>query len=496
MCISALMSMYPGCAGSSANCRLISRDRKDSSYLRAVRLFGERRTIMKTELQKTLEFSAPLAVAELAYISMVFTDAFLFSLLSVEALAGAGLGTTMLHFVTICSIGLVAGVSNLVSIAYGAKRNADINATVTAGFLISGVLFTIALSLVVMSPWILRTLGQAETIIADAYAYMSVAVWSVLPLLILRVLRGLSAGVGHRISILKISVFGTVLNLPLSYGLMEGLLFLPPLGVAGIGIATSVVALLMCIFFAVDIYKRETFEQWRFWQVTLSATALRRAIRDVLHMGLPIGLAYGMEAGLFTIAGVLAGQLGPTSLAAHQIALHCSMVAFRIPAALAQGTSVLVGQNLGARQFGKVKRHALAGLLLGALFSALSSSIFLIFPDVLARIFISATKPEDYAVAKLAAGLLTIVAVFQLADGFQVIAMGALRGLRQAQMPTLLTMIGYWMVGLPAAYLLAAREGVTGIWWGLALGLTATALMLILFLAHACKQFVVMPTAE
>ncbi|SMR71963.1 multidrug resistance protein, MATE family [Aliiroseovarius halocynthiae] len=441
---------------------------------------------MKAQINRTFTFTLPLAMAELAYISMAFTDTFLFSLLGVETLAGAGLGTSMLHFMTIVFMGLVAGVGNLVAIAYGAQRDDEINATVQAGVLVSLVLFCMALCVVAVSPQLLAAFGQGDGLVRDAYAYMSVAVWSVLPILLLRVFRGLSTGVGHRISIFKVSVFGALLNFPLSYALMEGVLFVPQLGILGVGIATSIVALLMLVTFLYDIYKRERFRNWQIWRVRTSYQSLSCAVRNVLQMGLPIGVAYGMEAGLFAVAGLLAGSLGAVALASHHIALQCSIVAFRIPAAIAQATSALVGQSFGASQPQMVRAFAMSGLVLGAAYSVLSSFVFLVFPDVLVSIFVSANSAENFAVIQTATVLLAIAAAFQLADGLQVIAMGALRGLRRTYMPTILTVSGYWLVGLPAAFLLSRIDGVSGIWWGLALGLGATAVMLVLLLHRVC----------
>ncbi len=446
------------------------------------------------DIKKVALFSAPLALSELAYISMVFTDTFLFSLLGVETLAGAGLGTSMLHFMTIVFLGLVAGVSNLVSIAYGAKKNDDINTIVQAGIFISVILFCLVLLIVAMSPHILKFLGQSDDMIVNAYAYMSVAVWSVLPLLLLRVFRGLSIGIGHRLSILKVSVLGTVLNLPLSYWLMSGGWFMPPLGVRGVGIATSCVALCMCSFLAFDIFRNQKFKYFRFWLVQLSTTRLRKAIRNVLHMGFPIGIAYGMEAGLFAVAGLFAGQIGANALAAHHIALQCSIVAFRIPASLAQGTSVLVGQSFGAQRYDMVKRYILSGLTLGMLFSIISSSVFLMMPQLLVKIFTLSITPNEIIITNTAISLLAIAAAFQLADGWQVIAMGALRGLGQANKPTLLTISGYWLVGLPIAYLLKSHIGVEGVWWGLTWGLVATSLLLLGLLIYIYNQLARTPS--
>ncbi|MEP3297313.1 MAG: MATE family efflux transporter [Pseudoruegeria sp.] len=451
---------------------------------------------MKTHIKRTFTFSLPLAMAELAHISMAFTDTFLFSLLGVETLAGAGLGTSMLHFMTIVCMGLVAGVGNLVAIAYGAERDDDINATVQAGVLVSIVLFCVVLCMVAFSPQLLAAFGQKDALIRDAYTYMSVAVWSVLPVLVLRVFRGLSTGVGHRISIFKVSLFGAVLNLPLSYALMEGFLFLPPLGVAGIGIATSIVALLMLVTFLYDIYKRKRFRNWQIWRAKTSLQDLRLAMRGVLQMGLPIGVAYGMEAGLFAVAGLLAGSLGPVALASHHIALQCSIVAFRIPAAIAQATSALIGQSYGAGQPELVRSFAISGLILGAAYSLLSSFIFLAVPNTLVSIFVSSSSPETFDVRQTAIGLLVIAAAFQFVDGLQVIAMGALRGLRNTYMPTVLTVSGYWLVGLPAAFLLAPMAGVRGVWWGLALGLGATAIMLIMLLQRVCVNLSAEPELQ
>ena len=195
----------------------------------------------------------------------------------------------------------------------------------------------------------------------------------------------------------------------------------------------------------------------------------------MLRIGAPTGVQMQLEFGAFAAAGLAMGVLGTVAVAGHQVALNLASLTFMIPVGVAQAAAVLVGRAVGREDPGAARRAAGAGLMVGAGVMLLTALVFLTVPDVLARLY-----SPDPAVIALGASLLPIAGIFQVADGVQVVSAAALRGIGDTRIPMLLTLLGFWFVGLPVGLVLAFRVGMgpTGVWWGLAAGLGVVAIML------------------
>jgi multidrug resistance protein, MATE family len=190
------------------------------------------------------------------------------------------------------------------------------------------------------------------------------------------------------------------------------------------------------------------------------------------RLGVPIALAWVMEGGVFTAAALLAGTISIAALAAHQIALQAAAVAFNIYIGFAQGAAIRTGQCYGQNDIVSVRRYTWVGLTLGAVFCLLAAAIFFLFPEYIVALFtLGAEGSMDTEVRELGVSLLFVAALFQIVDGGQVIMMTALRAVRMGMPPTVVTLIGYWVIGFPVAWWLMAPFGIVGVWTGLGLGL-------------------------
>ncbi|MCZ6769049.1 MAG: MATE family efflux transporter, partial [Acidobacteria bacterium] len=197
-------------------------------------------------------------------------------------------------------------------------------------------------------------------------------------------------------------------------------------------------------------------------------------------IGWPIGVTLGLEVGLFSFTALLMGLFGTAVLAAHQIAIQCASYAFMVPLGLSMAVSVRVGQATGRRDLPGARRAGYVGMWLGASFMMISAICFWAFPRSIISLFLDVESALNREVVLTATVLLSLVAVFQIFDGLQVTAAGALRGLKDTRIPMLIAVISYWFVGLTSGYVLGFQldfEGV-GLWWGLVLGLTTAALLL------------------
>ncbi len=431
-----------------------------------------------------LQLALPLIVAQLAQASMGFIDTILMGMLGVETLAGGGLGAGIFSFSFIVCTGVLVASSNIIAYAIGKGDHDEIHQS-----LLSSVVIAVALSVICgIGLWyvsgILESLGQSQSSIENTEIYLRSVAWALLPALSFMALRNFALGMGRTGSILKITLVAAICNFPISYVLMKGLWIFPEFGLKGIGYGTVTVSVLMLVAFVWDIYRLPALKPYPFWKgwdlFKLSS------VLPTLRLGIPIAIAYAMEAGLFTAAAILVGIIGEVELAAHQIALQCITLSFMVPVGLSQAVSVLVGRSYGANKLEDVGGYAGIGVLVGLVGSTVAALFFWFFPEIIVNLFTQAKGTQEIAdVHSIGAQLLWVAALFQLVDGIQVITMGSLRGMKLALAPTLITILGYWGIGFPSAFLLMDYWGAQGVWSGLGIGLGVTAMMLItLFVVH------------
>ncbi len=421
---------------------------------------------------------------------MSFIDTLLMGVMGVDALAGGGLGAALFQLCMIVSIGMLTAVSNIVAFARGKGDQEEIREVLHSGLLLV-VLMSLFFGILLWnaSP-ILLAVGQKSEIVAITEIYLHSVVWSMLPGLGFMLLRGFVLGLGSTRSVLQITVIAAALNYPVSYVLMKGFAGWQGFGVAGIGYGTTLVSVLMLLAFIRDVIKEPKFQMYL---LTLSFKFLNRPqLVYTLRLGAPIAISLAMEVGLFSTAAILAGLLGAVPLAAHQIALQCISLAFMIPLGISEATSIHVGQLTGAGHGEQVMKVASISLVISSICSLVTASLFWWLPGFIVHLFMFAnTEPEmqRLALEDLGVKLLLVAALFQWVDGVQVVLMGVLRGLKQTLAPTIVSFVGYWCIGFPAAWLMMPSWGVVGIWGGLGVGLTAAAILLTWVLMQTSKKY-------
>jgi MATE family multidrug resistance protein len=204
--------------------------------------------------------------------------------------------------------------------------------------------------------------------------------------------------------------------------------------------------------------------------------------RELFRVGWPVGVTHGLESGLFTVTALMIGSLSTVALAAHQIALQSAAFTFMVPLGIGVATSVRVGQAVGRGDEPGAQRAGFVGILLGLTFMSISAVIFRVVPEAVVGLYLDLSDPSTGDVTRLAAILLGVAGVFQVFDGIQVSAAGALRGLKDTRMPMLIGFVSYWVIGLSTGYLFGfvLGRGAEGLWWGLVVGLASAAMMLSL----------------
>lgn len=432
------------------------------------------------ELWAILRLAGPLIAAQLAHVLMVFTDTLMMGRLGPADLAGGGLGAASYSFVSIFCVGVIAAVGNLVAIRHGAGDAAGAARLTQAGLWLGWALALGAGVLLWNLGPTLLLFGQAPENVERAMDFLTTLLFALPGYLSFMALRGFTSAIGRAGPVMAISIGGALANFALNYVLIHGLFGLPRLGLAGIGLVTALVMNAMAGLLVLHVVRHPAYAGYALGRGLLRPS--RAALGELLRLGLPIGGTYAVESGLFAFAALCMGALGSTQLAAHQIALQSVYVAFMVPVGISYAVTFRIGQHFGAGRLLEARRAGRLGIALGAGCMLGFAALFWLAPEWVVGLFLDRFDPAYREVVELAVGLLALAAWFELFDGTQTIAMGAIRGLKDAKTTFLVGLGCYWLIGVPAAWLLAfpLGWGAAGVWWGLAAGLACAALGLCL----------------
>jgi len=427
---------------------------------------------LRAELRANLALALPLLAAQLLFISMGTVDTIVAGRLGAAPLAAVAVGSNLWFMIFVLFWGLFMAVSPIVAQRFGAGRPPrECGAFLRGALGLAAVLGAgwLALLLLVIEP-VLALLQLEPATHALAAGYLRAIAPGTVPFALFFALRNAAEGAGQTRATLWAGLVGFLVNAALDYGLAFGAWGLPAMGAIGCGVASAVAGTAMVLAFAV-MYR---------WHPRLRELELYRrdgwrpgaAAGEVLRLGGPIALIITAEAWLFLVGGLLMARFGTDAVAAHQIAINFASITFMVPMSIGMATTVRVGYAAGAGDGAAVRLRGLAGIGMGACFALVSASLMALLPAAIVSLYTDAA-----GVSALAAGFLYYAAVFQVADCVQATANGALRGIKDARVPMLITVSAYWLLGLPLAVTLAFQTqlGPPGIWLGFIAGLAAAA---------------------
>jgi MATE family multidrug resistance protein len=433
-----------------------------------------RRSFVREAFLPMLRLALPVITAELGWMTMGVVDTLMVGPLGAAALGGTGIGSTLFIAIGIFGMGLLLGLDTTVSQAFGAGRRDECDRWLVAG------LWLAALATVPLAGglWLvdlaLPAFGFHPDVLVHVEAYFPIVSISLPPLLLYAALRRYLQSLSRVGAIAFALVSANLVNVAVNWVLIYGIGPFPELGVRGAAWATVLSRLYMLVVLA-----------WVAWRLHRHGPSAPLAfavpwtrVRQLLVLGAPAAAHLTFEVGVFSAVTAIAGQLEPAALAAHHIALNIASVVFMVPLGISAAAAVMVGQHIGRRDPHGAARAGWAAILLVLGVQASAALAFVVIPAYFVRAFTSET-----AVIAIGVQLLGIASAFQLFDGLQVTTTGALRGLGETRVPMLVSLVGYWISGLPLGWWLCFRGGygVHGLWIGLAasLALVGTALLVL-----------------
>ena len=415
--------------------------------------------------------AVPVTLVQVGMMAMNVVDIMMVGHLSPTALAGVAMGSVYIFAFGTFTMGLVMAMDPLVSQAFGAGDQDAIARAFQRGVVMAAILGTIGGLALYPVDRVLRALGQPESLIAVATPYARAQMPAMIPFALFLALRVTLQAQSLMRPVVITIVIANLVNATLVYGLVYGHFGIPALGAWGAGVATSIARWFMVALLLTLAWSR--LRPWMRWR----ADSIQRApMLRMFLIGLPIGLQFELEYGVFAAVALLMGRLGAVPASAHQIAINIASLTFMMPLGVSTAASVLVGRAVGAGDPVAARRAAVAALLTGAGVMALSAGVLVSVPRLLAHAY-----SPDAAVIAMAAVLIPIAGVFQVFDGIQVVSIGVLRGAGDTRTPLIVNLIGYWLLALPIALWLGLGLGLgpQGLWWGLVAGLVVVALILL-----------------
>jgi multidrug resistance protein, MATE family len=440
------------------------------------------------EARVTLALALPLAAANLAQMAMGLTDTIMVGALGAVPLAAVGLGAGVYFTLVIVCAGVLSAVAPLAAFSLGAGDRATVGRVTASGLLLAAVLTPPVVGAMLLAGFLLDPLGYEPALTEEIGRYLDAVVWGAPGFLGFAVLRCLFATLSRAKVVMVVLVLCAPVNAALNWVLIFGHLGMPPLGVAGAGYASAIVNWLMLLGLAAAVAVLPRSDPARRLRPRFAGTLAD--IRRILALGLPIGGLQALEVGVFVASAALMGLFGADALAAHQIAIMCASFTFMVPMGIGQAATVRVATERGAAAWEAARRAGFVALTLGTAFMAAAAIVLWTTPSVIVSAFVAVGDPENRAVVALALQFLVIAAVFQIVDGMQAVAAGALRGYHDTKVPMLIAGLGYWGVGFVGGWALAFPLGVgpAGLWWGFVIGLATVAALLVVRLVERGRR--------
>ena len=429
------------------------------------------------------------------HMTVAFVDNVMVGQLGAAELAAVSLGNSFFFIAMSLAIGFATAITPIVAEADSSKNIMGVKDALKHGLILCSIMgVSLYLLLMLVKP-IMFEMNQPLEVVKLAIPYLNFIALSIIPLTIFEALKRFSDGLSNTKYPMYATILANVINITHNYLLIFGYYGFPKLGITGAAIGTLVSRIIMAIFLWIIFINKAKFKQYI---VNLNFKIINSSIfKKIIDLGFPSALQMLFEVGIFTSAIWLSGVLGKNFQAANQIAFNLSAMTFMIGVGLNVAAMIRVGNQKGLADFVSLRRIAFSIFLLVILIEIVFAFMFFTLRDWLPTLYLDtenvAKLIENQEVIMIASELLIIVALFQIFDGLQVVILGALRGMQDVKIPTIMTFIAYWLIGFPICYYLGLYTPLksTGIWIGLLSGLASASIMLYIRFNYLTKKLIV-----
>lgn len=429
---------------------------------------------MKNEFKATLLIAIPLILSNLTQIAYSLIDTAMIGVLGYKELAAASLVSNVIAIPMVIGMGLMMAITPLVAIANGQKnlhKSAHLLYNGWGLSIIAGIILALIVHLIA---YFLKDMGQDSAVSILAKNYLIIMGYSLIPMMVFIACKHFSDGLQFTKTAMVLSLCSLPLNAFLCWAFIYGKWGMPIMGVNGAGMATLISRIALAIAMLMVVFKHKVYapyrlikkESWHFKKSTF---------KEIFSIGIPSSLQYCMEAGAFSVSGIMVGWLGAVQQAAHQIALNCASATFMVALGFSLAGSIRVSNAYGRKNVLSIFLIGKSTAYTGLAYGTIAGLVLILLGRFLPSVF--STNKE---VNSLATSLLIFAAIFQISDATQAIGVGLCRGVKDVVRPTIYVAIAYWIVGIPMGYILAFsfKMGAAGIWIGLVVGLSISSILL------------------
>ena len=447
------------------------------------------------EFNYNLKLAFPVILGMLGHIFVSFADNIMVGQLGAAELAAVSLGNSFFFIAMSLGIGFASAITPLVAEADSAKNNLGVKNALKHGLILCSILSVLLYLLMLLAIPVIHYMKQPLEVVELAIPYLYIISISIIPLVVFEALKRFSDGLSNTKYPMYATIAANIINIIINYLLIFGSFGFPKLGIVGAGIGTLVSRIIMIFFLSLIFMKKEKFKPY---VLNIKFRIVDSLIfKKIINIGFPSALQMLFEVGIFTAAIWMSGVLGKNFQAANQIAFNLSAMTFMVGVGLSVAAMIRVGNQKGLSDFIELRRIAFSVFMLTVLIEMFFAVMFLVFRDWLPTIYLDTENLsktlENTEVILMASKLLLIVALFQIFDGLQVVILGALRGMQDVKIPTIITFVSYWLIGFPISFYLGIYTPLksTGIWIGLLISLVCASIMLYLRFNYLTKKLII-----
>ena len=441
----------------------------------------------KAYYKDNLILALPIVGSQIGHMTVAMADSIIVGQFAgTTQLAAVSLVNSLFMLVLVLGLGISYGLTPLIAQANGRKDFDECGKLLSNSLIINIIIGFILYAITHFGTLlVIDHIGQSPDVVAYAKPYLGYLAFSIVPLMIFQTFKQFAEGLGFTLQAMLISFVGNIINIVIGIILVRGMFGFEAMGVTGVGISTLIDRSLMAVVMALYVLNSKNFKLY-LQQFKITAIDKLRSIQ-IFKIGAPVAMQYSFEISAFSGAAIIIGTMGTEPQAAHQIAINLAAFTYMIGSGIASSATIKTGNYLGQKSFTDLRRSAVASYHIVIIFMIFAAILFVTASNLLPFMY-----TQDTQVVEIAAQLLIIAGFFQLFDGTQVIGLGVLRGLGDVNMPTFITFLSYWVIGIPLGYILGFYFdlGVNGIWYGLTFGLLTASILLFIRFQNRTKALI------